>query len=157
DAVFAGHAATEVDALGKNLVARVQYLLNLRRIALIEHEDWMNISVAGVEHVADAKPVLTCGGLNVPHDFGEFRSRYDAVLRAVARIAEAPDCAERLLPRFPQRHALGFGVGFADFARLVPLRDPLDPVSFFLKPGREPIHFHDDDGFRVEREAELER
>src|SRR5207253_3049501 len=121
------------DALGQNLVAGVQNLLHLIREALVEHQDRVNVAVAGVEDVADTEAVLLRGGLNVPHDLRELRPRYDAVLGAVTRIAQAADRAERLLAGLPERHALGFGVCFANLASLVLLRDALDPIRFFLK------------------------
>ena len=52
DAVFAGHAAAQADALVQDLVTRLQHPPHLIRVALVEEQDRVDVAVAGVEDVA---------------------------------------------------------------------------------------------------------
>ena len=101
DAVFASHTPTQVDALRENLVTGFQYAFHLIGVAFIEHQNRVNIAIARVKHVADAEPVLLGRRNDMLHDLRQLRARNDAVLRAVTRIPEPADGAERLLAGLP--------------------------------------------------------
>ncbi len=57
DAVLAGHASPDRDALVENLVARQEHALHLIGVALVEEQDRVNIAVAGMEDVGDPQIV----------------------------------------------------------------------------------------------------
>ena len=101
DAVLAGDAAAEVDALVEDLVARQQDALHLLGVALVEQQDRVDVAVAGVKDVGDAQVVPLADVGDEPQDVRQLGARHDAVLRAVAR-AEPADRAEGLLAALPE-------------------------------------------------------
>ena len=54
DPVFAGHTSAQLDAFRQDLVAGQQGSFDLIRIALVEEDQWMDVSITGVEHVWDS-------------------------------------------------------------------------------------------------------
>src|SRR5262249_29422835 len=101
DAVLAGHAAADANALVENLVTCRQHALHLIGVALVEQQDWMKVAVAGVEDVAHAETILLANASNFTQHVRQLRARHDAILRAITRRQPA-DGAERLLARLPQ-------------------------------------------------------
>ena len=83
--MFAGDAASELDALGKDGVPCLDHALGLFVVPLIEQQDGMDISVARVEDVYDADLILLARGYDEIEDLRELGPRHNSVLGAVAR------------------------------------------------------------------------
>src|SRR5262249_13557187 len=101
NAVLARHAAAACDALLENLATGGQHPLDLRRTALIEEQNRMDIAIAGVENVDDLNIVFLANLNDSPEDVRQLRPRHDAVLRAITG-AQPADRAESLFSAFPK-------------------------------------------------------
>ena len=77
-----------------------QHPVDLVGVPLVEQQDRMDVTVAGVEAVDDPQAVLLARLANAPEDFRKLSTRYDSILRAVAGT-ESSDGAECFLTAFP--------------------------------------------------------
>ncbi len=116
----------------------------------------MNIAVAGVEDVGDSQFVLVTHGADETHDFRQFASRHDAVLRDVVG-AQATDRTEGAFAAFPQGGALGIVLGQAHFAGVVLAANLLDPLGLLLHALGQAVQLDDQHRAGIEREAEVIR
>src|SRR5579859_797889 len=79
DPVLARRAAAHRDALLQDVMSRGQRPAHLVGLAFIVKNQWMDVAVAGVEHVRDAQAVLLAARADEAHHLREFRTRHDAV------------------------------------------------------------------------------
>ena len=101
DAVLAGQRAARLDAVGEDLRGDLGRLVRLARNPLVVTDQRMQIAVAGVKDVADAKPRGPLERADARQHLRQPRPRHDAVLdvvvrrdaahRGECRLAAAPD------------------------------------------------------------------
>src|SRR4051812_18767256 len=106
--MFACHAAAAVEAFGKDLAAGRQHALDLIGVPFVKQQNWMQVAVARMEHVDNSNVVFRAYRADALQNVWQLGSRYDTILRAVAR-AQSADRAERLLAGLPQLQTF-FGV-----------------------------------------------
>src|SRR5262249_9349702 len=94
DAMFAGHTAAQANALVEDLVAGHEHALDLFLIALVEQQDWMDIPIAGVKDVGDAKVMPLSDLHDMAENFRQFGAGHNAILSAISR-AQPADRAKR--------------------------------------------------------------
>src|SRR5262249_6027634 len=150
DAMFARDAAAAADALFQDFVTRLEYALDLFRVALVEQENRMDIAVAGVEDVGDAELVLAADALDLAENVRQLSARHDAVLREVAR-RQAADRSKGLLATFPQQQSVRLAAGPAYFAAFVLLGDGSDALRVGIQARLQAVDFHDQHRSDVER------
>src|SRR2546426_6262949 len=107
-------AETQTDA--KNLASDVLgKLLLSRHFGVVENER-MEIAIARVKDVCDAKSGLPRECLDVAEDFGDLRARDDPVLHDIVR-ADAADGGKRTPATLPEQRSLVFVLRPADLER----------------------------------------
>src|SRR5579871_3508531 len=104
DAMLARCTAAHRDALLEDVMTGGQRPAHLVRFTFIVKDQWMDVAVAGVEHVRDAQAVLLAARADEAHHLRQFRARHHSVLRQKIRT-QPPDGPERALAAFPQVHA----------------------------------------------------
>ena len=100
--MFAGHAATQIDALAQDFVTGLQDPLDLFRVTLIEQQDRMNISVACMKDVYDPQIMTLAAGNDEFQNLGKLCSGYDAILSAITGT-QSTDRSEGLLAALPKQ------------------------------------------------------
>ena len=70
--MFAGNTAAAVDAFLQYLMTCFQHALHLIGIAFVEEQNRVDIAVACVKDVWNAKALLGTGFANELHDLGKF-------------------------------------------------------------------------------------
>src|SRR5216110_56899 len=81
--MFAGDAAAELDAGAQRGGSSLDNTIQLARRAHIEENVWMEVAVAGVKNVGDAKIVLLTDFRDAPHYLRQLAARHHAVLNVV--------------------------------------------------------------------------
>ena len=104
-AVFAGERSAGIDAVLQNLGADFRGEIGLPGNLLVVADQRMQVAVAGVEHVADAKAAARLELTDAIEHLGQLRPRHDAVLDVVVR-RHAPHRRERALPPLPDPRAM---------------------------------------------------
>src|SRR5262249_7224041 len=141
DTMFAGHAATAGDALLEDFAAGGQDAFDLRRVALVEEQNRMDIAVAGVKDVDDLDIVLAANFHDPAEDMRQFSARHDAVLSAIARTYAA-DRAECLFAAFPQLLPVLRRGRLADLACLVLTAQLDDSIALCIQAHFQTINFN---------------
>ena len=140
DAVLARQHAAGGHAHPHDLVAGGVHPLEHARLALVEHEQRMEVAVAGVEDVHHDQLVAVGDLVHLPQHLAQPRPGHDGVVQVVVRL-DAGDGAERALAALPDegpldvvgRHPHRAGaVGPADRGH------PLDGGGHAGRAGRRP-------------------
>ena len=156
DAVLAGDTAPAVETFLEDFATGREHAPDFIRVAFIEKQDRVKVTVAGVKDVDDADVVFRADRADPREDVGKLSARDDAILRAIAG-AEAADRAEGLLAGFPELQPF-FGVfGEADFAGAMLSAYGGNTITLGIEADFETIDFDEEDCFRIERKAEVER
>src|SRR5581483_643021 len=156
DAVLAGHAAAEFDALAQNVMSGGESTPHLVRIAFIIKHERMNVAVAGVENIRDAQPMPLTARADETHHLRQFAARHHAVLRQEIR-AQTANGAERALAAFPKVHALLLRFGHAHFAGAILFANLNDALRLALQTRGQPIQFDDQHRARIQWKPKMIR
>src|SRR5262249_14365635 len=93
------------DTLLQNFTTGCQHALSLLRIALVEQQNRMNVSIAGVEHINDADIMPLSDFSDPAKNVRQLRARHHPILRAITR-AQSPNAPERPLAALPKFQSL---------------------------------------------------
>ncbi len=152
DAMFAGQHAAEFDAAAQDVGTERLGSLDLAGLVGVVEDQGMQIAVAGVKNVGDAKTVF----------FGEIADSRQRLRQRPAR--NSPVHAEiigrnpphrrkrRLAPR-PEQIALRLGLGNLTRGRAAALRDRLDAADQFIDLDAGTIELDDQQRLDIERIA----
>ena len=125
DAVFAGEAAADLDAIANDFGGGLHGALELLVVAEIVKNDGMEIAIAGVKDVSDVEAELSADFLDAAQGLRKFRTGDDAVEHVDAG-GDAAEGAEGIFSAFPEQVALFVIAGDADFASFVSAADFID-------------------------------
>ena len=152
DAVLAGEAAADLDAVANDFGGCLHGALELFVVAQIVENDGMKIAVAGMEDVADVESELSTDFLDAAERLRKFRTRDDAVEDVDPR-GDAAECAEGILATFPEQLALFVVAGHADFARFVGAADFVDGGGLRGDGFQHAFDFEEKDGAGIHGKA----
>ena len=152
DAVFAGKSAANFDAIADDFGGGFQGALELHGVAGIVEDDGMQVTVPGVEDVADLKAVLIADLSDAAQSLREFRTRNDAIKDVIAG-GQATERAESVLAAFPEEVALGVVAREADFAGTVRVANFCDRGGLSGDGFGEAFDFNEENGGAVHGEA----
>src|SRR5437773_11846201 len=118
--MFAGDAAAELDAGAQRGGSSLDNTIQLARRAHIEENVWMEVAIAGVKNVGDAKIVLLTDFRDAPHYLRQLAARHHAVLDVVIWGQGAHGSKGAISP-FPKKLTFGFVVRHSGFTSAVAL------------------------------------
>ena len=155
DAVFAGDAAADGDAVAEDFARSVEGGLHAFGIVFVVHEDGVDIAVAGVEDAGDAQMVLGANFRDAGEHLGQLAAGDAGVLGTVAG-ADAADGAEGFFAGAPEIGA-AFRVAAAfEGGDVVFLAEGFDGGEVFVEAEILAVDFDDDEGLGGFWEAEME-
>src|ERR1700722_2948562 len=154
DAVFAGEAAADFDAVTNDLRGGFQRTLELFVVAKIVENDGMEIAIAGVEDVADVESELSADFLDAAERLRELRTR-DYPVEDIYAGSDAAESAEGVFAAFPEQVAFFVVASDADFARLVCAADFVDGGCLRSDGFEHALDFEKKDGAGIHREASV--
>ena len=140
--MLAGDRPARVDAGDQDLVREVLGALGLALDAPVVEDEWMQVPVSRVEHVADAQPGLPGELLDPAQHLRQLGARHDAVLHVVVRADPSHRREGRLAAAPDLRTVVGLGRD-ADLARAVLAADRLDALEVALDLGERPVELDD--------------
>ena len=154
-AVLAGDRAARVDADPHDLPARLQHPRRRARLALVEQQAGVQISVPRVEHVRHRQAVAIGDLVDRVQHIGQLCARHHAVEQVVVghNLAQR---ADRALAPGPEPLALLGIRRRANLARLEPPQNRLDDPALRRDLRLRPVHLDQQHRLRVEREAGLQ-
>ena len=158
DAVLAREHAAGVDARAQDLVAGVVHALPDPRLARVEHDQRVQVAVAGVEHVHHREPLLGArSSYDLAQHVDEPGARDDRVVQVVVG-RDAGDRAERRLAALPEQRALGVvGRDAHRCARRARARSRRRRRPASADAGLEPVELDEQHGGGVARVARRRR
>ena len=113
----------------------------------------MQIAVAGVEYIGDAKPVPRRQGADLGQHFGQAAAR-DRAVHAVI-VGDPPDRRKRRLAAGPEEEPLGFVAADPDGLRAVGAGERLDLLDQVVDLDLRPIELDDQQRLGIERVASV--
>jgi hypothetical protein len=155
DAVFAGEAAADFDAVANDFRRGFHGALKLLVVAEIVENDGMEIAVAGMEDVADVEAELGTDFVNATQGLRKFRTR-DHAVEDVDAGSDAAERAEGILAAFPEEVAFFVVASDADFARFVSTADFVDGGGLGGHGFQHAFDFEKEDGPGIHREASMD-
>src|SRR5690242_2913602 len=111
---------------------------DLFHIALVEEDDGMNVTVAGVKDVGDAELIVGADALDFAEDVRQLGARNHAVLCAVTR-RQPPDGSEGLLAALPHQKPFRVAHRPAHVAGLISARDGYDALRIGIETGLQAV------------------
>ena len=152
DAVLARQHATRVYARGDDLLPRRHHPFEDAFGPAVEHDQGMQVAVAGVEHVHHHQ--LMAGGdlVDPAEDVDQLRAGDDGVVQVVVG-GDAGDGAESRLAPLPQKGPLGVVGRHPHVAGAVLATDAVDDLGGRGHARGKPVHLDEQYGRRVTREA----
>ena len=152
NAVFAGEAATDLDAELQDVGAEVFGAVEAVGVVGVEHDQRVEVAVAGVEDVGDTEGVLGAELGDAFEDEGELR-RWDGAVHAEVVGADAADGAEGSLAAFPDGQGLFRRFGDLQADGVEAFADGLDAVEKIILFGGAAFDLDDQHGFGIQRVA----
>ncbi len=121
-------------------------------LALVEHQQRMQVAVAGMEHVHHQQVVSLDDLVDLAQHFGQPATGNDGVVQVVVGLdpGDGPEC---VLASLPQQRSLGFVLGDAHGAGAVLLADVDDPLHVGLDPVLETGDLDEQDHRGVDRQT----
>ena len=154
DAVLAGQAAAQFDTRAQNLLSGVHHAPGLVRVALVVHQDGMDVAVAGVKDVGDAQLVFLRHVGDALQNIRHLGARNHPVLRAVVgrQTADGAECAFAALP---DRLALGVVARGTHLAGMVLAADFLNLLGLRVETRGRPVDFDNQNRAGVGRKSDV--
>ena len=128
DAVLAAQHPAGGDRHAHDLLAGGVHPLDHAGFALVEHQQRVQVAVAGVEHVHHEDPVAVGDLVHLSQHVGQRSTRHDRVVQVVVRL-DPGDRTERGLAALPDQRPLGFVLGDAHRAAPVLAGDRDDALD----------------------------
>ena len=116
DPMFARHAAAKIDAAIQDFVAGQHDSSHLIRIAFIEQQDRMYVSIPGVKHVDNPQPVPLADFVDELQNLWQLRAWHYAILSAITG-AQSANRPKGLLARFPEQESFFLRPRLTNFSR----------------------------------------
>ena len=152
DAVLAGEAAADFDAITDDFSGGFQSALELLVVAKIVENDRVEIAVAGVEDVANAEAELVADFLDVAERLRKLGTRDDTV-EDVDAGGDSAEGAEGVFAALPEEFALSIVAGYADFASVMRAANFVDGRGLRSDGFDHAFDFEEEDGGRIEGET----
>ena len=152
DAVLARQHPAGGHAGPHDLLARGQHVLHHPRLALVEHQQRVQVPVAGVEDVHHQQVVARGDLVHLAEHLHEPPSGHDGVVQVVVGL-DPGDGAEGVLAALPDEGPLGLVGGHPHRARPVGQADLGHALHRILDAGLQAVDLDDEDGRGVGGEA----